>query len=636
MTQCRKRKRETVRGVNDQEKKSKVVGNSSNEQQQQPPQTSQSRPASTQPIPATVPNPASAQPIPTTVTNQTESESDTEDGQMYRHLLTDGENRGIEQPMVRTPKEISQTELSGMPNQKHQSFFIAAINLLVHGFGREAALNMTYDEHLGKYDNKFAGGSIKLRNLFTKLFDNEDITSADVANTIDLGCYYFEKEGKCYLYYKDCSTEQQHVEDVIRCLIETCWPHFMINHSSKHQDEDREGKHTVTDKKPFITLYPLPRTPTAKNRKSAQVVGDMVVALSKLQRPEPEDSDKNVFIEPLSDFFIVQVSRVVNSTYNNRPKEEKDYTNVYRSEAISVQASEDSKIYGKLQSFVVHIGNNIGSTAGHYVCYSRCPQEKNQWVLHNDKQVTTPAIEGNEMILSACFLLYKVCSEDTYEKTLTEAATRQLRVNFRRHEIFHAMAALSQCSPKPLTGTDENYETSRTKKWIQACKEKLKKDVLTQSCHLNQQQFLVNEMVTHITVNPITYQLERAGKTIEDCCDDFLICQSRELYEAAFYGERMPLFYENCDNILDGLLREKFNNLLMKVPKEIIINMRNRAKKLICNKENWSCIPKPSSPICSNCHRMQYDEGSSFSLCLCLESQAPAENRLAIKDAAIP
>ena len=37
------------------------------------------------------------------------------------------------------------------------------------------------------------------------------------------------------------------------------------------------------------------------------VVGDMVVALSKLQRPEPEDSDKNVFIEPLSDFFIVQV-----------------------------------------------------------------------------------------------------------------------------------------------------------------------------------------------------------------------------------------------------------------------------------------------------------------------------------------
>jgi hypothetical protein len=144
--------------------------------------------------------------------------------------------------------------------------------------------------------------------LFTKLFDNEDITSADVANTIDLGCYYFEKEGKCYLYYKDCSTEQQHVEDVIRCLIETCWPHFMINHSSKHQDEDREGKHTVTDKKPFITLYPLPRTPTAKNRKSAQVVGDMVVALNKLQRPEPETAIKMCLLNHYLIFYCSSVA----------------------------------------------------------------------------------------------------------------------------------------------------------------------------------------------------------------------------------------------------------------------------------------------------------------------------------------
>jgi hypothetical protein len=633
VTQYRKRKRASVRRVNAQEKRRKLVENSSNGEQQKPSQTLQSllsnspSPASTQQTPS-----ASTQPIPPTVTKETDSESGTEDGQLCRHQLTNGKSLEIEQHM---PKEISQTTLSGMPNEQYQCFFIAAINLLVHGFGREAALDMTYNEHLGKYNDKFAGGSTKLRNLFTKLLDNQDITSVDVANTIDLGCYYFEKDGKSYPYHKDCSTEQQEVEMVISCLIETCWPHFMINLTSKHQDEDGEGKRTVTSKEPFITLYPLPRTPTAMNRKSAQVVGDMVVALNQLQRPEPESSETNVFIEPLSNFFIVKVSRVVNSNYNNQSKEEKDYTNVYRSEAISVQSSEDSKVYGKLQSFVVHIGNNIGSNAGHFVCYSRCPKNNNQWVLHNDQEVTTPAIEGDEMILYACFLLYEVCSEDIYEKTLTAAAIRLLRVNVRRHEIFHAMAALTQCSPKPITGTDENYETSRPQKWINACKVKLRKELLSQSGHLNKSKHFVNEIVTHIIVKPITYQLKRAGKTIDVCCDDFLNCQSRKLYEAAFFGERMPLFYENCDNVLDGLLREKFNKLLMEVSQETISNMRNRAKQLICNKENLSFIPMPSSRICSNCHRMQYDEGNSFSSCLCLVEDAVTDT-LATGEAEVP
>ena len=183
MTQYRKRKRASVRRVNAQEKRRKLVENRSNGEQQNPSQISQSRlsnspsPASKQPTPS-----ASTQPIPPTVTNQTDSESGTEDGQLCRHQLTNGKSLEIEQHM---PKEISQTTLSGMPNEQYQCFFIAAINLLVHGFGREAALDMTYNEHLGKYNDKFAGGSTKLRNLFTKLLDNQDITSVDVANTID-------------------------------------------------------------------------------------------------------------------------------------------------------------------------------------------------------------------------------------------------------------------------------------------------------------------------------------------------------------------------------------------------------------------------------------------------------------------
>lgn len=633
MTQYRKRKRASVRRVNAREKRRKLVENSSSGEQQKTSQTSQSRlsnspsTASTQPSPSasTQPSPsASTQPIPPTVTNPNDSESGTEDSEMCRHQLTNGESLETEQSMVHMPKEISQTTLSGMPNEKNQCFFIAAINLLVHGFGRVAALDMTYNEHLGKYNDKFAGGSTKLKNLFTKLLDNENITSADVANTIDLGCYYFEKEGTSYTYYKDCNTEQQEVEMVISCLIETCWPHFMINVTSKPQDGNEERKETVTSKEPFITLYPLPRTPTAMNMKSEQV-GDMVVALNQYQRPEPESSEKNVFIEPLSNFFIVKVSRVVRSNYNNRSTEEKDYTNVYRSEAISVQTGEDKKVYGKLQSFVVHIGNNTGRNAGHFVCYSRCPKNNNQWVLHNDQNVTTPAIEGDEMILYACFLLYEVCSDDIYEKTLTEAAIRQLRVNVRRHEIFHAMAALTQCSPKLINGTDGNHETPPSKKWVIACQKKFKEELLSQSGHLHQSKYFVNEIVTHIIVKPITYQLKRTGKTIDVCCDDFLNCISRKLCEAAFFGERMPLFYENCDNLLDGLLREKFNKLLIVAPPETIINMRNRAKQLICNKENWSFIPKPSSRICSNCHRMQYDGGNSLSSCLCLVKAAVAD-----------
>jgi hypothetical protein len=250
------------------------------------------------------------------------------------------------------------TMARGIPSLNNAScFYSAALQLIVRGLGEEAK-NFMYDELRGEYEDKFVGEGPKWKSFINKLLKNEVVTEADVEDTVDLcaGNFTDYNDNNYLRWSKHDHSHQQDVADVLNHMILHCWTQLIVKETEITQDDKIR-----TEDIPYIIIHQVQFIVKEQSRTGIKdvvkpkLIRDLPTAVEYMQNCRNHGSTENsrsIFYNMTSEYFLVKLMRL--SMVKN--KLVKDDTAVYHTHAIKICCNSNVTVYGKLQSFVVHLG----------------------------------------------------------------------------------------------------------------------------------------------------------------------------------------------------------------------------------------------------------------------------------------
>ena len=140
----------------------------------------------------------------------------------------------------------------------------------------------------------------------------------------------------------------------------------------------------------------------------------------------------------ISEYFLICHSQynvahgTTAKTYNLEEAQVHDVT------GVALKTEEDVCIYGKLKSFIVHIG--AVPNTGQYVAYT-ISSDDFQWQSYNDLIIDSNSGEGLEMAGYAFISIYKKCNKKTYEDAIKKECRTLAQWLHKLFEFF----SLSYC-----------------------------------------------------------------------------------------------------------------------------------------------------------------------------------------------